>query len=81
MLDLIQRTLDDDEHTVPGVTSSFGLMGDLADAFSNGQIKEQLLVDWVASAFKNKSRVPSESRNSMRYAREVRLDTKMHSCY
>jgi len=71
MLDLIRRTLDDEEHTVPGVTSSFGLMGDLADAFSDGQIKDQLLVDWVAAAFKNKSRIPSESRNSLRYAREM----------
>jgi len=71
MLDLIRRTLDDEEHTIPGVTSCFGLMGDLADSFSEGQIKDQLLVDWVATAFKNKTRIPSESRNSMRYAREM----------
>lgn len=71
MLDLIKRTMEDEEHTTAGVTSAFGLLGDLADAFSNGQIKEQLLVDWVAVAFKNKSRVPSEARNSLRYAREM----------
>jgi len=70
MLDLIKRTLEDDEHTTPGVTSAFGLLGDIGDSFPDGRIKDQLLVDWVATAFKNKSRVPSEARNSLRYARE-----------
>jgi importin subunit beta-1 len=73
MLDLIHKTLDDDERTAAGVASSFGLLGDLADAFSDGQIKDLLLVGWIAGAFKNKSRVPSEARNALRYAREVSL--------
>jgi hypothetical protein len=73
MLHLIRLTVEDEEHTTSGVSSAFGLLGDLSDAFSAGQIKDQLLVDWVAVAFKNKSRVPSEARNPMRYAREVCL--------
>lgn len=71
MMDLIRRTLEDDEKTETALKLSIGLIGDLADTFPNGQIKEFLLTDWVAIALKNKSRVSAETKRTMRWAREV----------
>jgi importin subunit beta-1 len=71
MLELIRRTLNDEEHTAAGVTSSYGLLGDLADTFHKGEIKSLLLADWVAVHLKNKRNVMPEARTSMKYAREV----------
>jgi len=75
MLDLIRRTLDDEEKTDAATKLAVGLIGDLADTFPNGQIKEFLLTDWVAAALKNKMRVSAETKKTMRWAREVRYIT------
>lgn len=71
MMDLIRRTLEDEDKTEAALKLAIGLVGDLADTFPNGDVKEFLLADWVAFSLKNKSRVSSETRKTMRWAREV----------
>ena len=56
MLELIQRTLADEERPDAVAKLAIGLLGDLADAFPNGQIKEFLLADWVTGALRTKAR-------------------------
>lgn len=70
-MDLIRRALEDEDKTEAALKLAVGLIGDLADTFPGGEIKEFLLADWVAIALKNKSRVSSESRKTMRWARDV----------
>jgi importin subunit beta-1 len=71
ILELIQRCLSDDESTDSMVKLSYGLLGDLADCFQSGEIKQLLLTDWVASELRSKARMPSETKKTMRWAREV----------
>ncbi|KAF8513401.1 armadillo-type protein [Gautieria morchelliformis] len=71
MMDLIRRALEDEDKTEAAVKLAVGLIGDLADMFPNGEIKEFLLADWVAIALKNKSRLSSDSKKTMRWAREM----------
>lgn len=73
MMDLIRRTLEDEEKTEASIKLSIGLIGDLADTYPTGQIKEYLLSDWVAVALKTKSRLNPETRKTVRWAREVCL--------
>lgn len=77
MLDLVRRTFDDDERTDAAMKLGFGLIGDLADTFPNGQIKEYLLADWIALSLKNKSRLSPETKKTMRWAREVSQVNKL----
>lgn len=71
MLDLVRQIFDDEEKTDTAMKLGFGLIGDLADTFQSGQIKEHLLADWIAISFKNKSRLSLETKKTMRWAREV----------
>jgi len=71
MLDLIRRSLEDEDKTENAIKLGVGLIGDLADTFPNGQIKEFLLTDWIAAALKAKSRVSPETKKTMRWAREM----------
>lgn len=50
-----------------------GLIGDLADAFPDGQIKQFLLAEWIMTELRTKGRMPSETRKTLRWAREVCL--------
>jgi importin subunit beta-1 len=52
---------------------SYGLLGDVADSFPNGEIKQLLLVNWIASELRSKQRMPQETKKTMRWAREVRF--------
>jgi len=52
---------------------SYGIIGDLADCFPDGQIKHLLLQNWVVSELRTKQRMPAETKKTMRWAREVRL--------
>ena len=72
ILDLIQRCLTDEERTDAIVKTSLGLVGDLADAFPNGQIKQFLLAEWLVLELRSKGRMPPETKKTMRWAREVR---------
>lgn len=50
----------------------YGLLGDLADSFPGGQLKQILLHPWIASELRSKNRMPPETKKTMRWAREVR---------
>ncbi|KAF8548410.1 ARM repeat-containing protein [Imleria badia] len=71
ILELIQRCLGDDEHSETTVKLCFGLLGDLADCFPNGQLKQLLLSEWIASELRNKRGWSQETKKTMRWAREV----------
>lgn len=73
ILELIQRCLGDDDRSEAIVKLSFGLLGDLADCFPNGQLKQILLSEWIASDLRNKRGISQETKRTMRWAREVRL--------
>lgn len=72
ILDLIHRCLIDEERVDSLMRLSFGLLGDLADSFPNGEIKQLLLANWVANELRSKHRMPAETRKTMRWARDVR---------
>ncbi|KAF5376143.1 hypothetical protein D9615_007702 [Tricholomella constricta] len=71
ILELIQRCLSDEERTDSLMRLSYGLLGDLADSFPNGQIKNLLLNNWVAAELRTKNRMPPETKKTMRWAREM----------
>jgi importin subunit beta-1 len=71
ILDLLHRCFQDDERSDALTKLSYGLIGDLADAFPNGEIKQYLLVNWVASELRSKQRMPQETKKTMRWAREM----------
>lgn len=49
-----------------------GLIGDLAEAFPNGQLRDQLLSEWVVTSLKSKVRGSSpEAKKTVKWAREV----------
>ena len=56
----------------------YGLLGDLAEAFRNGQIKDLLLAEWIAAELRQKGRMSGEVRRNLRYAREVRFILSFH---
>ena len=68
----MQRALSDEDRSESVVKLSYGLIGDLADAFPNGQIKQLLLSEWLAQTLRQKARLSSETRKTLRWAREVR---------
>ena len=45
MLELVHRCLADEERTDSLMRLSYGLIGDLADCFPNGQLKQLLLAN------------------------------------
>lgn len=71
ILELVQRCLSDSERTDSSVRLALGLVGDLADSFSDGQIKQLLLQEWLASELRQKGRMPAETKKTLRWAREV----------
>jgi len=71
VLEFIQRCLADDERTEPTVKLCFGLLGDLADCFPNGQLKQLFLSEWVASELRTKRGMSQETKKTMRWAREM----------
>jgi importin subunit beta-1 len=71
ILELIQRCLADDERTDTLVKLAFGLVGDLADSFPNGQLKQLLLQEWIANELRNRRGLSVESKKTMRWAKEV----------
>lgn len=72
MIELIHRCLTDDERTDTLVRQAFGLLGDLADSFPNGQIKQLLLQEWIVTELRNKRGLSPEAKKTMRWAKEVR---------
>ena len=66
MLELVQRCLADEDRQESVVRLSVGLVGDLADAFPQGQIKQYLLVEWLSLALRQKSRLSAETKKTLR---------------
>ncbi|PFH47543.1 hypothetical protein AMATHDRAFT_67559 [Amanita thiersii Skay4041] len=71
MLDLIQRCLQDEDRPDSLSKLAYGLLGDISDCFPQGQIKDLLLVPWITSELRNKSRLPAETKKTLRWAREM----------
>ncbi|EMD35060.1 hypothetical protein CERSUDRAFT_116561 [Gelatoporia subvermispora B] len=71
ILELVQRCLADSERTESASKTCIGLIGDLADSFPDGQIKQYLLAEWVASELRSKSRMSPETKRTLRWAREM----------
>ena len=71
ILDLVRRCLADDERSDALMRLSYGLIGDLADSFPAGQLKQLLLQNWIASELRSRHRMPEETKRTMRWAREV----------
>lgn len=67
----------DEDHSETALKQSAGLIGDLADTFPNGQLKEVLLQDWVAGLVRTKIRNP-DVKKTLRWAREVCRSIKVH---
>lgn len=51
-----------------------GLIGDLADAFPGGELREQLLTEWIINnLLKGKPRLTTtEAKRTLKWAKEVR---------
>lgn len=73
ILELVHRCLTDEERSDALTRLSYGLIGDLAECFQNGQLKQLFLANWIASELRSRSRMPDETKKTMRWAREVRL--------
>ena len=71
ILELVQRCLADDERSDTLTRTAYGLIGDLAECFSGGQLKQLFLSQWVANELRSRARMPEETRKTMRWAREV----------
>ncbi|KAH8084890.1 ARM repeat-containing protein [Cristinia sonorae] len=71
ILELVQRTLADTEKTDAVHKAAVGLIGDLADTFPEGQIKQYLLAEWINSELRPKQRAAADTRKTIRWAREV----------
>lgn len=73
ILDLLRRSLDDDERTETLVKLSVGLIGDLADAFRGGELRDAFMQEWVLNAIKVKGRgYSADTKKTLKWAREVR---------
>lgn len=71
ILDLVRRCQADVEKTDALVRSSYGLIGDLAETFSGGELKQLLLTSWIADELRSKQRMQPETKRTMRWAREM----------
>ncbi|CAE7136761.1 unnamed protein product [Rhizoctonia solani] len=71
MLGLCARALSDEERPDTIVRAAFGLIGDLADLYAKGQIKQLLTEAWITSALQQKPKgAPQETKRVLKYARE-----------
>ncbi|ESK93922.1 karyopherin kap95 [Moniliophthora roreri MCA 2997] len=71
ILELIQRCLQDEERTDSLIKLCYGLLGDLADSFPRGELKQLLLQNWIASELKSRVRMSADAKKTMRWAREM----------
>ncbi|KAF9516651.1 hypothetical protein BS47DRAFT_619973 [Hydnum rufescens UP504] len=73
IFDLLRRTVQDEERTELVFQKAMGLIGDLAEAFPNGEIRDQLLSDWIISnLLKAKPRgQTAEAKRTIKWAKEM----------
>jgi hypothetical protein len=72
ILELVQKVLADENSGEPLDKLAFGIVGDLADAFPNGEIKQLLLAEWIASSLVLRKGYDKETKTTVKWAREVR---------
>ena len=72
VLELVQKVLADDNSGEPLDKLAFGVIGDLADAFPNGEIKPILLAEWIATSLVSRKGYDKETKTTVKWAREVR---------
>lgn len=79
ILDLLQRTLTDEDRTEALVKLGVGLIGDLADGYRNGELRQALLQEWILNSFKFKGRGYSpDTKKTLKWAKEnVRAATNV----
>ena len=65
--------LADDNSGEPLDKLAFGVIGDLADAFPNGEIKPVLLAEWIATSLVSRKGYDKETKTTIKWAREVRV--------
>jgi importin subunit beta-1 len=71
ILELVQKVLVDDNSGEPLDKLAFGVIGDLADAFPNGEIKPLLLAEWMATSLVSRKGYDKETKTTVKWAREV----------
>lgn len=71
MLKLVRQAYEGEGADLTLKTAA-GLIGDLAETFPNGQLRELLLSDWVVVMLKTKTR-NADLKKTLRWAREVSL--------
>lgn len=71
----LHLTLTDQDRTENILRSSIGLLGDLAEAFPSGQLKEPLTSPWVVEMLKaGRTKIGgSETKKVTKWAKEVRI--------
>lgn len=69
----LHLTLTDQDRTEAILRSSIGLLGDLAEAFPNGQLKEPLSSSWVSDLLKvGRTKIGGpETKKVAKWAKEV----------
>ena len=74
IIDLLKRTCQDEDRSDAVYIKAMGLIGDLAEAFPNGEIRDQLLAEWVVNNLvKSKPRgLTQEGKRTIKWAKEVR---------
>lgn len=71
ILELVHSILGDENSGEPLEKSAFGIVGDLGDAFPNGEIKQYLLQEWLHALLNNRQRYTSDTKKTIRWAREM----------
>ena len=71
VFELVQKVLADDNSGEPLDKLAYGVIGDLADAFPNGEIKPLLLAEWIASSLVLRKGYDKETKTTVKWAREV----------
>ncbi|KAI0045184.1 karyopherin Kap95 [Auriscalpium vulgare] len=71
ILELVRSVLADENGGEALDKLGYGVIGDLAESFPNGQIKPSLQTEWVASALGSRHRYASDTKKTIRWAREM----------
>jgi hypothetical protein len=66
--------VQDEERSETTFQKAMGLIGDLADSFPGGELREQLLTEWIINnLLKGKPRLTTtEAKRTLKWAKEVR---------
>jgi len=72
ILDLLHRTLADEDRSEAVLKLGVGLIGDLAETFPNGELRDLLLSEWIVTALKAKHRWTSpDTKRVLKWAKEM----------